>query len=343
MHVRVLLRVGGIRARLALMVLRHPSYRRDIVKRLMDSTQIPPTTATSTPAAPATETNGQATVPAIDQKTEGGEQRHPVRVFVFVRHGQTTWNVEGRLPGQLPDVPLTEEGRQQAHRAAVALSGLPLSAVISSPLERARDTADIIARGWALPVRLDARLMDTEVGAWAGHKIADVAKNDPAWKAFVEHPTEPPPGVESLGDVQARAVAVVEDARRDPELGNYVIMVAHADVVKLILAHYTDIPLDGVRFISIANASISALAFAGDTHPHLLTMNWTPSPGWLVPPLPKPKGQDQAKEQAQQQKPETRASENGRAAAEPAEPVQPADKSAKQSVTEARDTVSTVE
>ncbi|HZC80001.1 MAG TPA: hypothetical protein VE258_19755, partial [Ktedonobacterales bacterium] len=58
--------------------------------------------------------------------------------------------------------------------------------------------------------------------------------------------------------------------------------------VKLIVAHYTGIALHGVRYLHIANASITALAFTGDEPPHVLALNWTPAPGWLVPPLPKP-------------------------------------------------------
>ncbi|HLY31914.1 MAG TPA: histidine phosphatase family protein [Ktedonobacterales bacterium] len=233
-----------------------------------------------------------------------------MRHVLLVRHGQSQYNVEGRLPGQLPGVSLTDEGRRQAHHAAVALSGLPLSAVITSPLERARDTAEIIARGWALPVREDARLMDTNVGRWAGLKIDEVAKSDPAWKAFVEHPTEPPPGIESLAAVQARAVDAVTDALDDPTTGDYLVFVAHADVIKLIVMRYTNVAVDGVRFLSISNASISALAFAefpapegnanqdGATatkmatgvvrgNPTVLAVNWTSAPRWLVAPKPK--------------------------------------------------------
>jgi broad specificity phosphatase PhoE len=237
----------------------------------------------------ADERDGQLTatdVAAAD--ADGAKPQPPTRLILLVRHGETTFNVEGRLPGQLPGVPLTDEGRRQAHQAAMALAAMPLSAVISSPLDRARDTAEILARGWGLSVQLDDRLKDTDVRRWAGQKIADVAKDDPQWKAFLERPTEPPDGAESLADVQARSVAVVEDVRRTPELGKYIAIVAHADVVKLIVAHYAGIALHGARYLHVANASITALAFTGDEPPHVLALNWTPAPGWLVPPLPKP-------------------------------------------------------
>ncbi|HEY7833284.1 MAG TPA: histidine phosphatase family protein [Ktedonobacterales bacterium] len=207
----------------------------------------------------------------------------PRKCIVLVRHGQTTFNVEKRLPGQLPGIPLTEEGRRQAVRAAVALSGLPLTTIISSPLERARDTALLIARGWGLSVLTDDRLMDTDVGHWSGRQLDEIAKSDPAWKAFVEHGSQPPVGVESLAHVMERAVAVVEQLRHDERAGEYIVVVAHADVVKLIVAHYLGIAVDCARFMSIDNASISALGFEGEGTPAVLTLNWTPIPGWLFP------------------------------------------------------------
>lgn len=208
----------------------------------------------------------------------------PTRYIVLVRHGQATFNIEGRHPGQLPGVPLTDEGRRQAHQAAIALAALPISAVISSPLERARGTAEIIARGWGIEVRAEPRLMDTDVGPWAGKTIDELAKHEPAWKAFLENPDEPPPGIESLSSVQARAMAVVEEVLADPSLGPYVVLVAHADVLKLILAHYLRIPVASIRYLNLGNASISALAYTGSEPPNVLAINWTMDPRWLVPP-----------------------------------------------------------
>ncbi len=227
---------------------------------------------------------------AIDKAQANGAQPEgtakPTRAqrFLLVRHGQSTFNIEGRLPSQLSGVPLTDEGRRQAHQAAVALAGLNLSAIISSPLERARETAEIIARGWGLPVREEPRLLDTEMGRWAGRKISEVSKEDPAWLKFVEKPTEPPEGVEGFEQVRARVVAAIEDLRVDPTVGDDVVVVAHADVIKLIIAHYTGIPLDGARFIVIGNASISALTFTEGFAPTLMAVNWTMTPHWLVAP-----------------------------------------------------------
>jgi broad specificity phosphatase PhoE len=283
------------RVRIVCLVLRfhfpafgNPRSGQELLRRYMDTTQ------------PQTEANGArpATDPAQAAQHNGGHAPKPARLVLLVRHGETTYNIEGRLPGQLPGVLLTDEGRRQAHRAAVALAALPLSSVISSPLERARDTAEIIARGWNLPLRLDERLLDTDVAPWAGRKIEEIAREDPGWKAYLEHPNDPPAGVESFASVQARAVAAVEDALRDPATGQYVVAVAHADVIKLIVAHYTGVPITTARFLSIANASISALAFTEGLPPALLATNWTAVPSWLVPAAPKPERPPQSEEDA---------------------------------------------
>lgn len=279
--------------------LRRPLTGRGLARRLMhDSRSHPqgkrerdmPVPAANGAVAPAAAPDGQPSRQpegrlATQDAAPAQSPAKPPRLLILVRHGQTTYNVENRLPGQLPGVVLTDEGRRQALRAAVALSGLPLSAVISSPLERAKETADIIARGWDLPVRTDPRLMDTDVGPFTGQQIAELKKHDPRWDQYVEHPNAPPEGVESFEQVQRRAVAAVHDLLADEALGNFIALVAHADVIKLILAQYSGMASECARFVSIANASISALAFFDDTpQPHVLAVNWTALPAWLSPP-----------------------------------------------------------
>src|SRR5438270_8692457 len=85
--------------------------------------------------------------------------RRMKQTLLLIRHGQTTWNVEHRLPGQLQGIELNDEGRQQAARLADALTVLPISAIISSPLERARETAEFIAQGRGLSIQFEPGLM----------------------------------------------------------------------------------------------------------------------------------------------------------------------------------------
>ncbi|HEV2661697.1 MAG TPA: histidine phosphatase family protein [Ktedonobacteraceae bacterium] len=212
-------------------------------------------------------------------------QIHMKQTLLFVRHGQTTWNVEHRLPGQLPGVALSDIGRQQAARLAESLTILPLSAIISSPLERACDTAEIIAKGRGLDVQFEPDLMDTDVGRWSGQVIEELTKNDPAWKEYVRDPTVAPEGIETFPQVQQRVVAAVERWRAREGIGAYPVFVAHADVVKLLIAHYTGLEAKRAGSISIDNASVS-LVEIDDEHKdqRVVSIGWSPHPTWLKPP-----------------------------------------------------------
>jgi probable phosphoglycerate mutase len=225
------------------------------------------------------------------------------RTLLFIRHGQTTWNVEHRLPGQLTGVELNDTGRQQAGRLADALAVLPISAIISSPLERARVTAEILAQPRDLPVQLEPDLMDTNVGHWAGQVFDELSKNDPAWKAFVRDPTTAPEGVETFPQVQERVVAAVNRWLERETTGTYPAFVAHADIIKLLLAHYTGLETARAASLSIDNASVSIVELEGEHRPRVVAIGWNPHPGWLKPPTPeseKPKteGQQEGEQKA---------------------------------------------
>nr|NLI49464.1 histidine phosphatase family protein [Propionibacterium sp.] len=98
--------------------------------------------------------------------------------LVLIRHGRTAWNHEGRFQGRA-DIPLDEHGRAQAGRMAVHVSNLMPAAIVSSDLLRARQTADALASVTGLPVRLDARLQEIDVGSWSGRTIEDAAAEMP--------------------------------------------------------------------------------------------------------------------------------------------------------------------
>ncbi len=210
------------------------------------------------------------------------------QTLLFIRHGQTTWNVEHRLPGQLPGITLNDNGRKQAARLADALHILPINVIISSPLERARDTAEIIAQDRSLTVQLEPDLMDTNVGHWAGKVFDDLAKNDPDWKAFVRDPTVAPEGVESFLQVQQRVVAAVERWCKQESTSTYLAFVAHADIIKLLIAHYTGLAAGRAATLFIDNASVSLVELDGEQPPRVVAIGWSPHPGWLKPPALEP-------------------------------------------------------
>jgi broad specificity phosphatase PhoE len=219
------------------------------------------------------------------------------RTLLIIRHGQTVWNVEHRLPGQIAGVALNENGRQQAARLAESLKDLPISAIISSPLERARDTAEYIAQGRDLSIQFEPALMDTDIGPWTGKVIDELSKSDPGWKAYVKDPTVAPEGVETFPQVQQRVVAAVDHWLTKEEVGAYPVFVAHADVIKLLVAHYTGLEAGRAASVMIDNASVSVVELDGENRPRMLAVGWSPRPGWLTPPIPK--APSEAEQQAQ--------------------------------------------
>jgi len=208
------------------------------------------------------------------------------QTLLLIRHGQTTWNVEHRLPGQLPGVSLNDVGRQQAARLADALTVLPISAIISSPLERARETAEYIAQGRELTIQLDPDLMDVEMGRWSGQVFDELSKTDPDWKAYVKDPTVAPEGIETFPQVQQRAVAAIERWLKQDSIGAYPAFVCHADIVKLLIAHYTGLEAGRAGTLFIDNASVSLVELEGEHRPRVVAIGWNPHPGWLKPPEP---------------------------------------------------------
>ena len=206
------------------------------------------------------------------------------QTLLLIRHGQTSWNLEHRLPGQIPGIELNETGRQQAARLANALTPIPITAIISSPLERAHETARIIAQQHKLEIQFEPDLMDIDVGHWAGQSFDELSKNDPAWKAFVKDPIIAPDDVETFPHVQERAVAAIERWRTRDSIGAYPAFVAHADVVKLLIAHYTGLEARRAGSFMIDNASVSLIELDPENSPKVLAIGWNPQPGWLKLP-----------------------------------------------------------
>lgn len=97
----------------------------------------------------------------------------PTRPFLFIRHGQTDWNVEGRMQGHT-DIPLNTTGIAQAHSAAQRLQNLTFTRIIASPLARARRTAEIIAASRNLPVEFDDLLKERTFGSYEGKLSAEI-------------------------------------------------------------------------------------------------------------------------------------------------------------------------
>ena len=146
--------------------------------------------------------------------------------LVFVRHGRTAFNVEGRLQGRL-DMPLDEVGRRQAFTVAQVIAAMEPDAIIASPLQRARDTAQAIGACAGLGVQLDDRLIEIDVGRWSGQRAADLRRNDPEYAAGVVSPIDyRRADGETASEVADRIVAVCQDVVAQ-YAGGTIILVAH--------------------------------------------------------------------------------------------------------------------
>ncbi|HJT56045.1 MAG TPA: histidine phosphatase family protein [Ktedonobacteraceae bacterium] len=201
----------------------------------------------------------------------------------LIRHGQTTWNVEHRLPGQVPGVELTDAGREQAKQLAQALKTVPLTAIISSPLERATETARYIAEGRNITIQMEPDLMDIELGRWTGQDRDELTRHDPVWQAFLRNPLIGPEGVETFPDVEHRAVTAVERWLQQEATGACPAFVTHSDVIKLLIAHYEGLEVRLARRLFIENASVSVIELQADHRPRIHAIGWTPQPFWLEP------------------------------------------------------------
>ncbi|MEJ5248588.1 MAG: histidine phosphatase family protein [Caldilinea sp.] len=180
--------------------------------------------------------------------------------FWLVRHGQTDWNLQGRYQGQA-DPPLNETGVQQAQAAAEALAGRCYAALYSSDLERARVTAEIIARRLGLEVIVDPRLREVNQGAWEGLLVTEIQERYPLeWEARQRDRLRfrAPGGGESVEDVAARIWAAMDDiARRHP--CEAVIVVSHGLALATMLCRGQNIPLAQARELIPDNAEIVRL------------------------------------------------------------------------------------
>lgn len=191
---------------------------------------------------------------------------------LLVRHGRTTANSSGTLAGWTPGVGLDDTGLEQARRVGRRLAGTGVVAVVTSPLQRCRETADALLRGIPAPCRpepeTDDRLGEARYGAWTGRALTELAE-DPLWRdvqdrpSTVTFPAHPDYEHEGIAAMQARAVQAVADwdARVEADHGPGAVWVAvsHGDVVKALLADALAMPLDEFQRVVVDPASLSVV------------------------------------------------------------------------------------
>ena len=181
-------------------------------------------------------------------------------VFHLLRHGEPA--IFGRLNGRLPGVGLSEKGRAEAAMQAGRLAGEKIEVVYSSPMQRTRETAEILAERLGLSIRYREDVIEIDYGEWTGLTF-DQIRRDERWQMWSRsRGIAAIPGGESWRQVQERVVGALFDLQQAHPDGS-VAIVSHGDVIKAALLFALGMPPDFYSRIEIAFASLSTIRLDG--------------------------------------------------------------------------------
>jgi probable phosphoglycerate mutase len=175
-------------------------------------------------------------------------------VIYLVRHGETAWTLTAQHTGRT-DLPLTEQGERQAREVGARLAALRFERILSSPLTRARRTAELAMHGSS--VEFDDDLMEWDYGAYEGRRTADIELERPGWRLF----RDGCPGGETLDAVGARADRVIGRIRARE--GN-VLLFAHREILRILAVRWIGLAAVEGRRLLLATASLSILGYDHD-------------------------------------------------------------------------------
>ena len=197
--------------------------------------------------------------------------------ILLIRHA-TTDAVGQRFSGRLPGVLLNAEGQAQAQQLAARLAAAPLHAVYSSPLERALQTAELLAQAHGLQPLVCDDFVELDLGSWTNKTFQEL-NDDPQFHLFNSFRSGTRiPGGELMLAAQARMVAGLQRlAGQHPQ--QMVAVVSHSDLIKAAVAYYAGIPLDLFQRLEISPASVSVLEIYAESA-RLIALNSTPKLRW---------------------------------------------------------------
>jgi probable phosphoglycerate mutase len=202
-------------------------------------------------------------------------------LLFLIRHALTS-HTGHRLSGWMPDIHLSEEGERQVNDLVDRMRPVKLAAIYSSPLERTMETAKPLAASKRLRLRVREDLGEVRYGDWEGKRMETLARTK-LWRSVQFRPSAVRfPNGETILETQARAIAAVERIR-DEHADQPVAVVTHADVIRLLAAHYAGVHVDLYQRISVAPVSVSAL-WIGRGGPRILKLNDTGSLAELTAP-----------------------------------------------------------
>lgn len=178
--------------------------------------------------------------------------------IIFLRHGQAKNNTERILAGRTPGIPLTEKGVDQAQKAAKFLEDMKISAIYSSPIERAKITADIVGKHNSVDVRIDDRLIELDMGKFTGMPYEEIfSSHGNVFMKFYKGELEiAHNGVETFADVKKRVLSMVDHVIENHPNEN-VVLVTHMDPIKAMLSTVMSLSPENLYELIIANASLN--------------------------------------------------------------------------------------
>ena len=197
-------------------------------------------------------------------------------LLLLIRHGENEYVRTGKMAGRLPGVSLNQKGQKQAQALGEALKDVPLTAVYSSPLERAVETARPIAESHQLTITQEPDLLETDVGRWQGKSLKMLRLTN-LWKIVQSAPSRFRfPDGESMVEAQTRYVSVLERIiQRHNKPKDIIAVVFHADPIKLAVAYFLGMPLDHFQRLSCDTGSLTALYISG-SGANLIKLNQRP-------------------------------------------------------------------
>ncbi len=178
--------------------------------------------------------------------------------IIFLRHGQATNNTQRVLAGRTPGIPLTEKGVDQAEKAAKFLEEMNISTIYSSPIERAKDTAEIVGKHNSIDVRIDDRLIELDMGKFTGMPYDEIfSSHGNVFMKFYNGELEiAHNGVETFADVKKRVLGMVDHVIENHPDEN-VVLVTHMDPIKAMLSTIVSLSPENLYELIIANASLN--------------------------------------------------------------------------------------
>ncbi len=188
----------------------------------------------------------------------------PKRLFL-VRHGETEWTITGQHTGKT-DLPLTEQGKNQALAIAKALKGLGLQKAFVSPLQRARET--FLLSQLSIPAEFDEDLVEWDYGRYEGLTSKQIHQQNPQWSLFIQGAPEG----ESVADVGARANRLLQKVKS--QTGD-VVLFSSGHILRVIASRWLDMPASFGAHLALSPASISILGFEHQA-PAILRWNSLP-------------------------------------------------------------------